>query len=46
MKSMKNPPDSKYYDLSVPGGLERYGVDLKRYSNGFLAFSKPHVSQE
>eukprot|EP00831_Metopus_contortus_P025424 TRINITY_DN2190_c0_g1_i9.p1 TRINITY_DN2190_c0_g1~~TRINITY_DN2190_c0_g1_i9.p1 ORF type:complete len:235 (-),score=46.95 TRINITY_DN2190_c0_g1_i9:55-723(-) len=39
MTSMKNPPDSKYFDLSVPLGLEKYNVDLKNYSNGFLAFT-------
>jgi hypothetical protein len=36
---MKNPPDSKYYDLSVPLGLEKYKIDPKKYTNGFIAFS-------
>lgn len=40
MKSMKNPPDSKYHDLAVPLGLEKYKIDLKKYSNGFITFSK------
>ncbi len=38
---MKNPPESRYYDLNPPVGLEPYKIDHKKYSNGFLAFSKP-----
>lgn len=39
IKSMKNPPESKYYDKSLPPGLEKYGMELKKYSNGFVAFT-------
>jgi len=39
IKTTKNPPESKYFDLNVPLGLEKYKVDLKKYSNGFISFS-------
>ncbi len=39
MKSMKSPPESKYQDLTLPPGLEKYKVDMSKYSNRFLTFS-------
>ncbi len=45
MKSaMKNPPESKFNDLTLPPGLDKYKVDLKKFSSGFITFSNDSAS--